>query len=642
MRLRINLFLVLIVALLFQGCSNESELPQESASQRTTTNNSTSPIETTETPTTSIYKVENNQPEFLFDAESSGQLSTDWRSDLLAELRIDEPDFDTIYVREEWGPGWIDQDFNCINTRHEVLIEESYERPTLDARGCKVIAGKWYDYYSDEFFDDPSELDIDHVVPLHNAHVSGASNWPLETKINFYNDMNDPQHLLVVSSSANRSKGSRGPEIWRPANEEYWCQYAYSWIEIKARWNLSVSEIEFNSLDEMLDLCDGLPELTYWFSNWLLRKGAMSTQEMLPTENEQETESGEFYLEEEFQENDTEITFSTPSDSNEQTTPEEKTQKNIDGAFADLELLDKPIELHSGVHEIWIDQIIEGEKTPRMAFVHVPEGDFRDEELPIIFAFHGNGGEAWDWIEELSFSVDHERFIAVYPQGHFNSWNMGMEESKADDVRFVQLLVELISDYSISDPEKTFAFGVSNGGGIALKIAAETDSFSSVASIITHLWEGQEFTPDLEPTSVIQFSGMEDQLIPYKGGLSPIGHTFLSAEESAYLWAEKNSCEPVPEISIVFEEEGVKRWRWNDCDNATKVEHYAFPGMGHGLSADETEIKVNSIIFDFFSFGQNSIATNATSQYDPPLLPVHNSVRDAFKDFPEPEHNPSN
>ena len=46
----------------------------------------------------------------------------------------------------------------------------------------------------------------------------------------------------------------------------------------------------------MLDLCDGLPELTYWFSNWLLRKGAMSTQEMLPTENEQETESGELLL----------------------------------------------------------------------------------------------------------------------------------------------------------------------------------------------------------------------------------------------------------------------------------------------------------------------------------------------------------
>ena len=135
---------------------------------------------------------------------------------------------------------------------------------------------------------------------------------------------------------------------------------------------------------------------------------------------------------------------------------------------------------------------------------------------------------------------------------------------------------------------------------------------------------------------------MEDQLIPYKGGLSPIGHTFLSAEESAYLWAEKNSCEPVPEISIVFEEEGVKRWRWNDCDNATKVEHYAFPGMGHGLSADETEINVNSIIFDFFSLGQNSIATNTTSQYDPPLLPVHNSVRDTFKNFPEPEHNPAN
>ena len=171
-----------------------------------------------------------------------------------------------------------------------MLIEESLATTSLDDRGCSVIAGKWYDYYSDEFFDDPAELDIDHMVPLHNAHVSGASNWPLETKINFYNDLSDPQHLIAVSSSANRSKGSRGPEVWKPVNDAYWCQYAYSWIEIKARWNLSVSEIELQALQEMLNSCEGLPEQTYWFSNWLLRKGAMSTQDMSLTENEEKSE----------------------------------------------------------------------------------------------------------------------------------------------------------------------------------------------------------------------------------------------------------------------------------------------------------------------------------------------------------------
>jgi hypothetical protein len=54
---------------------------------------------------------------------------------------------------------------------------------------------------------------------------------------------------------------------------------------------LSVSESEFYSLEEMLDSCEGLPELTYWFSNWLLRKGAMSEQDMAITEKEEEAEN---------------------------------------------------------------------------------------------------------------------------------------------------------------------------------------------------------------------------------------------------------------------------------------------------------------------------------------------------------------
>ena len=302
MKLKFGSLLLFTIFLLIQGCSGGSEDPPlVGTGEDSIVDTPTEPIISTtiETVTkTSLLKESvNDEPEFLFDTQSTGQLSTDWQNDLLAEIRVATPDFETLYVREEWGPGWIDENYNCINTRHEVLVDESHEEVVFDDRGCKVSKGKWYDYFTGEFYDDPAELDIDHMVPLHNAHVSGASHWPLETKINFYNDLNDPQHLIAVSSSANRSKGSRGPEIWRPANEDYWCQYAYSWIEIKARWNLSVSEIEFAALAEMLNSCDGLPELTYWFSNWLLRKGAMSTPEMSPTENEQETELKESYSE---------------------------------------------------------------------------------------------------------------------------------------------------------------------------------------------------------------------------------------------------------------------------------------------------------------------------------------------------------
>ena len=290
-------FIFLLTLLtVFQSCSNEGQAVQDVAEDKRNAISTTTLPKTSATATTSVFdysKVDysDDEPNFLFTKQDSSQLSGNWRAELLEELRIAEPIYNIPYTREEWGSGWIDEDGNCINTRHEVLLEEAIEEVVFDDRGCKVISGEWYDYFSDSFFVNPSELDVDHMVPLANAHTSGAANWPIETKISFYNDLNDPQHLIAVDSSANRAKGAKGPEAWRPPNEKHWCQYAYSWIEIKARWNLSATESESDALREMLNMCDGLPEVTYWFANWLKRQGAIESQESTITQNEYEAES---------------------------------------------------------------------------------------------------------------------------------------------------------------------------------------------------------------------------------------------------------------------------------------------------------------------------------------------------------------
>ena len=43
----------------------------------------------------------------------------------------------------------------------------------VDAR-CRVIGGTWRDAYSGLFHTDPSVLDVDHFVPLAEAHRSGG------------------------------------------------------------------------------------------------------------------------------------------------------------------------------------------------------------------------------------------------------------------------------------------------------------------------------------------------------------------------------------------------------------------------------------------------------------------------------------
>ena len=120
------------------------------------------------------------------------------------------------YNRKLYG-GWIDQDGDCQNTRHEVLIAESTVPVTLDAKGCRVVSGRWHDPYTGRVFTDPRRLDIDHFIPLAEVHRSGGHAWTPAQRRQYANDLFHPDTLIAVSASANRSKGDRDPRPLAPA-----------------------------------------------------------------------------------------------------------------------------------------------------------------------------------------------------------------------------------------------------------------------------------------------------------------------------------------------------------------------------------------------------------------------------------------
>ena len=143
------------------------------------------------------------------------------------------------YNRKDWG-NWIDEDKNGLNTRHEVLAEESLIKPVISNN--KVISGKWFDKYTGKYFTNPSDLDIDHLVPLKNAYVSGARNWSKKKKNRYYNYLKYDNHLIAVSKSANRNKSDKSPVNWLPPNKEYQCEYVREWFKIKTAWGLTIEE----------------------------------------------------------------------------------------------------------------------------------------------------------------------------------------------------------------------------------------------------------------------------------------------------------------------------------------------------------------------------------------------------------------
>ena len=115
------------------------------------------------------------------------------------------------YDRSDWRH-WTDRDGDCQDARQEVLIAESLEPVTYeDDRQCRVEAGRWWAPYLEHHLGNPGHIDVDHTVPLRNAHLSGGWKWDAERKEEYANHLENPAHLdgAAISARHNRSKGAR-------------------------------------------------------------------------------------------------------------------------------------------------------------------------------------------------------------------------------------------------------------------------------------------------------------------------------------------------------------------------------------------------------------------------------------------------
>ena len=96
---------------------------------------------------------------------------------------------------------WRLEEKDCQNTRQEVLIEESLAKVAFKTdRKCQVATGEWFAPYTGETVTDATRLDIDHMIPLKNAHNSGGWAWDESRKAAFANEMSyappDSRHGL--------------------------------------------------------------------------------------------------------------------------------------------------------------------------------------------------------------------------------------------------------------------------------------------------------------------------------------------------------------------------------------------------------------------------------------------------------------
>lgn len=168
---------------------------------------------------------------------------------LLAELTVEAPS--TIaYDRDRFQEG-IDADGDGCNTRREVLQAESLVPVTISS-GCTITAGEWFSWYEGVTHTDPAQLEMDHVVALKEAWVSGADAWTDSQRADYANDLDIDETLTMVTGSVNGAKSASDPAAWVPSLESSRCEYASDWVTVKYRWNLSVDETERAALANLI------------------------------------------------------------------------------------------------------------------------------------------------------------------------------------------------------------------------------------------------------------------------------------------------------------------------------------------------------------------------------------------------------
>lgn len=173
--------------------------------------------------------------------------------ELVAKLPVGTRSAIIDYDRDALFGDWIEQGGGC-DTRAVVLKEESYKQ-TQQTASCTVTKGYWLSAYNGRFYKSAygGRVQVDHVVPVANAWVAGASKWTHETRVRFYNDLTDHRALVAVDAGSNAAKSDSTPDEWLP--KFGLCRYVEYYAVTKYRWALTVTTREKGALVDLAQQC---------------------------------------------------------------------------------------------------------------------------------------------------------------------------------------------------------------------------------------------------------------------------------------------------------------------------------------------------------------------------------------------------
>ena len=142
-----------------------------------------------------------------------------------------------------------------------------------------------------------------------------------------------------------------------------------------------------------------------------------------------------------------------------------------------------------------------------------PGDDF--EPVPLVFMFHGFGGEGEDNYDFTSIAED-SCFMVAFPSGMYNTWNLGPEAPGShdiDDISYIEALIDTIYNYYPLDTNRIYGTGHSAGGGFTNHLACASDEFTALGSAAGYLWTAFEHWGDgLDSDLAVEYNYLCDPM----------------------------------------------------------------------------------------------------------------------------------
>ena len=281
---------------------------------------------------------------------------------------------------------------------------------------------------------------------------------------------------------------------------------------------------------------------------------------------------------------------------------------NKDDKITDIVDTTGILNLTGGTNQVTINQTIDGNSVPRLVYIKTPQNLNSSLSYPIVFFFHGAEGSGQDFLQNNNIIelINSEEFIGVFPNGHSNNgsnggfWNLGSEPTNADDVEFVDLIIDQLVTSPLIDTSKAYAIGFSNGSGMVNLLGKSTSHFNAIAPLFSQQILS---TGDLTPTkamSVFQVNGEVDDVIPLNGGVSSVG-TFMSAQNSALNWANHFNCNSTAtQEDLNWGNTVLNSFTFSNCDDNHEIKYLIALNTGHGFTDEQTESVAYNQIWEFF------------------------------------------